>query len=193
MANRIGSLAGVVNARPTALPGVLHIIYERVTDERGWFERTFDRERFAALGLCVDFPQHARARNARRGTVRGLHFQAEPYGETKLIACVRGTAFDVLVDLRPGEGYGRHLAVRLSEDVAEALYVPPGIAHGYQTLSDDAELSYLLSAEYRPEAARGVRWDSPALAIAWPLPAAVVSERDRSLPAFTPRAVPGSP
>ena len=118
--------------------------------------------------------------------MRGLHYQREPHGETKLIRCVRGAVFDVLVDLRPGAGYGTHMAYELSAEVAEALYVPPGIAHGYQTLTDDSELAYLLSTEYVAEAAAGIRWNSPALAIAWPAAERIISPRDAALPLFEP-------
>jgi dTDP-4-dehydrorhamnose 3,5-epimerase len=171
---------------PTALAGVTRIDYERASDERGWFERVYDERPFAEHGLCTAFPQHGRAHNVRRGTLRGLHLQREPHGEAKLIRCVRGAVYDVLVDLRPGAGYGRHAAFELSEDTPVALYVPPGIAHGYQTLADDTELEYLLSTAYVAEAATGVRWNSPALAIAWPLADPIVSARDQELPPFAP-------
>lgn len=171
---------------PLPLPGVVHVDYDRAADERGWFVRVYDERPFAAHGLCTAFPQHARVHNASRGTLRGLHFQREPHGEAKLIRCVRGAVFDVLVDLRPGPGYGRHITVELFDYAATALYVPAGIAHGYQTLADATELEYLLSTEYVPEAATGVRWNSPGLGIAWPLADPNVSERDAALPLFAP-------
>jgi len=170
---------------PTTLAGVFTIAFERIADERGWFVRVFDEDAFAAHGLCTAFPQHAEARNARSGTIRGLHWQADPYGETKVIRCVRGAAFDVLADLRPGSPtYGQWAAFDLRAELAVGLYVPDGVAHGYQTLADDTEFHYLLSERYRPGAARGIAYDSPELAIAWPREPTVISERDRALPPF---------
>ena len=140
---------------------------------------------FAAAGLCTAFPHHAEARNARAGTIRGLHWQSEPYGETKVIRCVRGAAFDVLVDVRPASPtYGEWASFDLAADVARGLYVPPGIAHGYQTLAADTDFHYLLSVRYHPEAAHGIAYDSPELAIPWPQAVSVISERDRALPPF---------
>lgn len=179
---------------PTALEGVLSIGYDPVTDERGWFVRVYDEDAFAARGLCTAFPHHAQARNLRRGTIRGLHWQSEPHAEIKVIRCVRGAAFDVLVDVRPDSPtYGRWAGFELSAERATGLYVPAGIAHGYQTLADDTELHYLLSERYRPDAARGIAFDSPQLAIAWPQAPSVVSERDRALPPFTKGGNPGVP
>jgi len=166
---------------------VLKIPLRRERDERGWFVRTFDAHAFAALGLVSVWAAHGEAHNARAGTVRGLHFQREPHGETKLIRCTRGAAHDVLVDVRPGSPtYGRWEAFTLDEDDDAALYAPPGIAHGYQTLRDGTALHYLLSAPYAADAAGGYRYDSARLAIAWPLPPTVISDRDRALPPFEP-------
>jgi dTDP-4-dehydrorhamnose 3,5-epimerase len=179
---------------PTALAGVLSIGYDPVADERGWFVRVYDEDAFAARGLCTAFPHHAQARNARRGTIRGLHWQSEPYAETKVIRCIRGAAFDVLVDVRPESAtFGQWAGFDLSDEASAGLYVPAGIAHGYQTLADDTEFHYLLSERYHPEAARGIAFDSPELAIAWPAAPAVISQRDRALPPFTKRGNPGGP
>ena len=170
---------------PTAFAGVLLIAFERVTDERGWFVRVYDEDAFAAHGLCTAYPHQSEARNAERGTIRGLHWQSDPYGETKVIRCVRGAAFDVLVDVRPGSvTFGQWSSFELRAEVPSGLYVPAGIAHGYQTLTDETEFHYLLSERYRPDAARGSAYDSPGLAIAWPQPPSVISERDRALPPF---------
>ncbi len=170
---------------PAALEGVLQIAFERVTDERGWFARTFDEDAFAARGLCTSYPHHGAAFNGTRGTLRGLHWQSDPHGETKVIRCVRGAAFDVLVDVRPDSPtYGIWAGFELRAQDALGLYVPAGIAHGYQTLADDTEFHYLLSARYNAEAAGGIAYDSPDLAIAWPLAVSVISERDRELPPF---------
>ena len=157
----------------------------RARDERGWFVRTFDAAAFAALGLATAWLEHGEAYNARAGTLRGLHFQREPHAETKLIRCTRGVVYDVLVDVRPeSPRFGDWEAFELSEDGEFALYAPPGFAHGYQTLRDGSALHYLISAPYAPAAAAGFRYDSPQLAIAWPLAPSVISERDRALPPF---------
>lgn len=170
---------------PAGLDGVLRINFERVADERGWFVRTYDEDAFAAAGLCTRYPHQGEARNGRPGTIRGLHWQSDPHAETKVIRCVRGAVFDVLVDVRPqSPTYGTWAGFELREDDPHGLYVPAGIAHGYQTLAADTELHYLLSARYHPAAARGIAYDSPELAIAWPLAVSVIAERDRALPPF---------
>ena len=157
----------------------------RSRDERGWFVRTFDAPAFAALGLATHWELAGEAHNARAGTVRGLHFQRDPHGETKLIRCTHGAVYDVLADVRPGSPtYGRWEAFELREDADVALYAPAGIAHGYQTLGDDTVVHYVISAPYVPAAAAGFRYDSPSLAIAWPLAPSVISDRDRALPVF---------
>jgi dTDP-4-dehydrorhamnose 3,5-epimerase len=169
----------------TSLDGVWKIPLRRARDERGWFVRTFDAAAFAALGLNASWPEHGEAYNARAGTLRGLHFQREPHAETKLIRCTRGAVYDVLVDVRrDASSYGCWEGFELSEDGKFALYAPPGFAHGYQTLRDGSALHYLISEPYAPEAAAGFRYDSPLLAIPWPLPASVISERDAALPPF---------
>lgn len=169
----------------TALDGVLLIAFDRVTDERGWFVRVYDEDAFAARGLCTAFPHHGEARNLASGTIRGLHWQSEPHGETKVIRCTRGAAFDVLVDVRPYSAtFGQWAGFELRAENPSGLYVPAGIAHGYQTLAGDTELHYLLSERYHPDAARGIVYNSPELAIAWPQAPSVISERDRVLPAF---------
>jgi len=170
---------------PAALDGVLLIGFDPVADVRGSFVRVYDEDAFAAQRLCTAFPQHGEARNTRRGTVRGLHWQSDPHGETKVIRCTRGAAYDVLVDVRPGSPtFGQWAGFELRAEHPSGLYVPAGIAHGYQTLADDTEFHYLLSERYDPDAARGIAYDSPELAIAWPLAVSVISERDRALPPF---------
>jgi dTDP-4-dehydrorhamnose 3,5-epimerase len=180
----------------TTLAGVLELEFERLADTRGWFVRVYDEREFAAHGLATSFPEHSESRNVKRGTIRGMHWQSEPYGETKVIRCTRGAAYDVLVDVREGSPtFGRWHAFELRAENAVGLYVPPGVAHGYQTLEDDTELHYLISVPYVAVAARGVAYDSVALAIPWPLPVAAISERDRGLPQFRPDRplAPGSP
>ena len=172
--------------REIAVAGAYLIEAERVADERGFFARTFCRREFAARGLEPAVAQASVSFNLRRGTVRGLHFQAPPHEEAKLVRVTRGSIFDVVVDLRPGSPtYLRHATASLSAEEGNQVYLPPGCAHGFQTLADETEVSYQISAAYVPEAARGYRWDDPTFAIAWPLPVTVISERDRSLRYFT--------
>lgn len=154
-------------------------------DQRGSFNRTFCRREFAAAGLEGDFVQGNISRNRRRGTLRGLHYQAGEAAEVKLVSCVQGALFDVVVDLRPhSPGYGSWFGLELSAAGGELLYVPRGLAHGFQTLVDDTTVSYLMSSEYEPAAARGLRFDDSALAIDWPLPDPILAERDRAWPDF---------
>jgi dTDP-4-dehydrorhamnose 3,5-epimerase len=168
----------------TSLPGAFVVEPERRQDERGFFARTWCQEAFAARGLTTVWAQCSTSYNHRRGTLRGLHYQAEPCPETKLVRCTAGAVFDVIVDLRPGSPtYGRWAAVELSAETGRQLYIPAGLAHGFQTLTDGAEVFYQISAPYRPDLQRGTRWDDPALAIAWPAcPERIVSPRDRAWP-----------
>jgi len=169
------------------LPGAWIIELDRLGDERGYFARTFDAAEFAAHGLCSRVVQCSTSFNGRRDTVRGLHYQAEPHGETKLVRCVRGAIFDVAVDLRPDSpAYCQWDAVELSADNGRMVYLPAGLAHGFQTLTDDCELLYMMGHEYVAQAARGVRWDDPAFGIAWPeaVGQRTVSARDRGYPDF---------
>ena len=168
--------------RPLDIPGLWLVEPERLADERGFFARVFSSDLFERHGLCTSYPQWSVSFNARRGTLRGLHFQAAPHEETKLVTCTRGAVFDVVVDLRP-PARGRWVAVELSAERGASLYIPAGCAHGFQTLADDTELLYHISPPYQAQAARGVRWDDPDLAIAWPqAEARVISPRDQALP-----------
>ena len=169
--------------RPTMLAGACIIEPEAHADERGFFARMYGEAEFRALGLEPCGRQWSVSYNKRRGTLRGLHYQAEPHGETKLVRCVIGAVFDVIVDLRPGSAtYGKWVGVELSQANRLALYIPKGMAHGFQTLADDSELLYGITPDYVPNAARGVRWDDPTIAIAWPLPPVNLSPRDAALP-----------
>jgi dTDP-4-dehydrorhamnose 3,5-epimerase len=171
--------------RETTLPGAWLIEPEPVADERGYFARAWCARELKAHGLADVFVQSSVSFNRRRGTLRGLHYQAAPHEEAKLVRCTQGTVYDVIVDLRPGSPtLGTWHGVALSAANCRTLYVPPGCAHGFQTLTDDAELLYHISVEYRPDAARGVRWDDSTLAIDWPLPDPILSERDRALPCY---------
>jgi len=173
------------------LAGAFLITVEERADDRGFFARSFCTEEFAAHGLPTAFPQCNVSFNPRAGTLRGLHFQAEPRPDPKLVRCTRGAIFDVMVDLRPtSPSFCRWAGATLSADNHAALYVPPGFAHGFLTLSDEAEVFYMMGDTYVAELARGVRWDDPAFAIAWPAPPASLSERDASYPDFQPSGTP---
>ena len=169
----------------TAIAGVVIVDIERRGDARGFFARSFCAEEFAAHGLATGFVQTNIAHNVRRGTLRGLHYQAEPHPEPRLVRCTRGAVFDVAVDLRPDSAsFCRWVGVELGAANHRGLYIPAGCAHGLLTLEDHCEVSYLMGAAYVPELARGVRWNDPAFAIAWPFEPSVMSERDAALPDF---------
>ncbi|MEA2664489.1 MAG: dTDP-4-dehydrorhamnose 3,5-epimerase [Candidatus Eremiobacteraeota bacterium] len=170
---------------PTELPDVLEIVEEPHEDERGAFVRLWDADVLAAAGIAHRCTQLSLSRNRRAGTLRGLHYAAPPHAETKLVRCVRGAIHDVAVDVRPGSpSYGRHVARRLDARTGNGLLIPAGFAHGFQTLEDDSDVLYAIDLPYVPAAARAVRYDDPVLAIAWPLPISIVSERDASAPQF---------
>lgn len=169
--------------RPLEIAGVVLVEQDRREDDRGFFARTFCRDEFAAAGLPVHFPQCNTSFNARRGTVRGMHFQRPPHEEPKLVRCTRGAIFDAVVDLRPeSPTYLAWLGVELSADNGHALYVPPGFAHGFQTLADATDVLYHMGEVFHPDAAGGIRWDDPAVGVRWPLPVSVISERDATYP-----------
>lgn len=173
----------------TPLPGAWVIELDEFGDERGWFARTFDAEEFQARGLNPAVVQCNTSFNTRRDTLRGMHYQAGPHGECKLVRCVRGEIFDVAVDLRADSPVfcGWH-GVELSAENRRAFYIPAGLAHGFQTLTDGCEVLYQMGHPYVPDAARGVRWDDPAFAIQWPesVGERVISEKDRAYPDFQP-------
>lgn len=173
--------------RETSLGGAFIIEPERIEDARGYFARTWCRDEFAARGLSSDLAQCSVSFNARKGTVRGMHFQAVPHAEVKLVRCTRGAIFDVIVDLRPGSPTRyQWTAVELGEEDQQLLYIPEGFAHGFQTLEDRCEVFYQISEPYHPECARGVRWDDPAFGIRWPLEVSMISARDRSYEPIAP-------
>lgn len=168
---------------PTPLAGAYVVEIEPREDDRGFFARSFCQEEFEKLGLNPRIAQTNVSFNKRRGTLRGMHYQAAPHAEAKLVRCTQGAMWDAIVDLRPDSpSYRRWHAVELSAANRRALYVPEGFAQGFQTLADETEVLYLMSQFYRPEAARGLRWDDPAFGIAWPIADPQLSERDRGLP-----------
>lgn len=170
---------------PTPLAGAYVLRPERLGDDRGFFARTFCREEFAAHGLEPAVAQCSVSYNPAAGTLRGLHFQAAPHEEDKLVRCTRGAIFDAIVDLRPGcPTYGRHFAVALTADNGLGLFIPKGFAHGFQSLADGTEVFYQISTPYAPGHGRGYRHDDPAFGIPWPLPVTKISQQDRALPRF---------
>lgn len=169
--------------RTTTLPGVFIIEPERREDRRGFFARTWCQEEFAAHGLNPRLVQCSVSLNLLRGTLRGMHYQAPPHAEAKLIRCTQGAIWDVALDLRPDSPtFRQHVGAELTSENRLALYMPEGVAHGFQTLEDDTEVLYQMSAAYAPDAARGVRFDDPAFAIRWPIPEPILLDRDREYP-----------
>ena len=169
----------------TALSGAYLIELEPVRDDRGFFARSFCVEEFAAHSLETKFLQHSVSFSSRRGTLRGMHYQQAPHQEVKLVRCGRGTIWDVIVDIRPSSPtYRQWQGFELSSANGRQLYIPEGFAHGFQALTDDVEVTYLISEPYRAEAAAGLRHDDPAFGITWPLPVTVISDKDLHWPDF---------
>lgn len=171
--------------RPLSLPGAVEVSLERREDPRGFFARIFCEAEFKQAGLNTAWVQMNMSHSVAKGTLRGLHFQREPASEVKLVRCIRGAVWDVIVDLRAGsDSYGQYCAVTLEASTGNAIYIPKGFAHGFQTLTAEAELMYFHSAAYAPDHEGGINPFDPGLGIDWPLPAANVSDRDRELPAI---------
>ncbi len=175
-----------MNLRSTALHGVYVVEIEALEDPRGMFARTFCAEEFQRHGLDPRVAQCSVSVSRLRGMLRGMHYQAAPHGEAKLVRCIRGAVYDVALDLRPGSpSFRQWFAVELDAAGRSALYLPPDVAHGYQTLADDTEMYYQMSVAYHPEAARGVRWNDPAFGIRWPVAQPILAPRDAAYPDFT--------
>jgi dTDP-4-dehydrorhamnose 3,5-epimerase len=173
--------------QPLSLSGVLQVDVEPVADARGAFARLHCEREFAAQGLAAHMVQTSVSFSRRRGTLRGMHWQRAPSREAKLVRCVRGSLLDVVIDLRPDSTtFLQHIAVELTAGTRRALYIPHGLAHGFQTLEDDVEVLYQMTDFYDPTLAAGVRWNDPAFGIAWPLPVSTIHERDAMYPDFDP-------
>jgi dTDP-4-dehydrorhamnose 3,5-epimerase len=173
--------------RAAPLDGALRIELARIEDARGFFARSFCRREFQEAGVSFECVQCNVSENRRKGAVRGMHFQIAPRSEAKIVRCTRGAAYDVIVDLRPGSPtYLRWHGEELTAESHVALYVPEGLAHGFQTLEDDTEILYMMSESYSPEHARGVRWNDPRFDIRFPLPVSEISERDAGFPDYAP-------
>ena len=164
-----------------SIPGVWLIEPEKQADHRGFFARAWCQREFEARGLTTSFVQGNISFNKKKGTLRGLHYQAPPYEEAKLVRCTQGALYDVIVDLRQDSpALGQWLAVDLSAENYRMLFIPAGVAHGFQTLADNTEIFYQMSEFYQADAARGIRWDDPELNITWPLPEPIISPKDLS-------------
>ncbi len=178
----------------TEIEGVVVVEVDTIEDGRGFFARAWCSREFEEQGLHASFVQENIGFNMRRGTLRGLHFQARPHEEVKLVRCVRGAVWDVALDLRPeSPTLGRWVGTELSAENRKMLHVPEGCAHGYLTLTDDAEIRYLTSQFYAPEAAGGVRYNDPAFAIQWPAEVLLLSDQDRGWPLWGPTSEEGRP
>jgi len=174
----------------TAVTGAFIVEIDALSDERGLFARTFCAETFAEQGLAWVYPQCNVSTSIRRGTLRGLHYQADPKPEAKLVRATRGRVFDVAVDLRPDSpSFLKWAAAELDATRHNAFYIPTGCAHGFLTLEDDCTLFYQMSEAYAPDLARGVRWDDSAFGIAWPFAPDVISERDAAYPDYNQEMV----
>jgi dTDP-4-dehydrorhamnose 3,5-epimerase len=172
----------------TRIAGVVVVEPEWQQDPRGGFARTFCESEFKAHGLAYRFVQSSVSYNQRKGTLRGMHYQVPPGAEAKLVHCTAGAIFDVALDLRaPSSSFTEWVGIELTAANHRQLYIPVGCAHGYQTLEEESEVEYQISAAYSPDLARGILWDDPAFAIAWPVePQRRVSVRDSSFPPFSP-------
>jgi dTDP-4-dehydrorhamnose 3,5-epimerase len=171
--------------RETKLAGVFEIEPVPIHDERGFFARTWCQKEFQSNGLSHEVAQCSLSFNTRKGTLRGMHYQVAPWQETKIVRCTSGAIYDVVLDLRPASpSFKEWIAVVLSADRRNMVYVPEGCGHGFLTLEDSTEVLYQMSEFYSPESSRGVRWNDPAFEIAWPGEPEVISERDRAYPDF---------
>ena len=176
------------------LPGAYIIDMTRMEDERGFFARSFCAEEFAKRGLAAHLSQCSVSFNARKGTLRGLHFQAAPHDEEKLVRCTRGAIFDVIADLRPESPTHRQwFGAELTAANHPSLYIPKGFAHGFISLADDTEILYMISVPHAPGYAAGLRWNDPALGIRWPLAPTVISTRDAEYPLLDPQSLRNPP
>jgi dTDP-4-dehydrorhamnose 3,5-epimerase len=172
----------------TKLSGAFVIELERLEDERGFFARSFDQQESSARGLVARWVQCNISFNKKKGTLRGMHYQLAPHAETKLVRCTMGAIYDVIIDLRPiSSTFRQWIATELTAENRRMLYIPEGLAHGFQTLMDNTEVFYQMSEFYHPECARGVRWDDPSFGVGWALPVNVIVEKDNAYPLWVMR------
>lgn len=175
--------------QPTSIEGAFLIELTRRQDVRGSFARVWSAAAFRERGLVADIVEMNTSRTRKRGTIRGLHYQTAPHAEAKFVRCTRGSLYDVVLDLRPDSPtYLRWAAFELRDSSDHTLYIPPGCAHGFQTLQNDTEITYAVSATYHPECERGIRWNDPAFHITWPISDVTLSEKDSHIPLFQPKS-----
>ena len=171
--------------KETRLKGAYVIEIEQKKDERGFFARSFCEKEFAAHNIKLQIKQSNISYNAKRGTLRGMHYQIAPYEEAKIVSCIRGTIYDVIIDLRPGSSaYCKWLAIELSAQNYVSFYIPEGFAHGFQALTDDTIVMYQMSEFYYPESSRGVRWNDRSFNIRWPILPCILSDKDANYPDY---------
>jgi dTDP-4-dehydrorhamnose 3,5-epimerase len=170
----------------TAIKGAFVIEIKKIEDERGFFGRSWCQKELEEHGLIARVVQANVSYNKQKGTLRGMHFQLDPYAETKLVRCTRGAIYDIIIDLRPDSPtYKQWIGVELTADNYKMLFVPENFAHGFITLEDNTEVTYQVSQFYTPGSERGIRWDDPSFNIKWPIEPTVISQKDRSHPDFT--------
>jgi len=174
----------------TFLEGVFMIELEKIEDERGYFARIFDSKKFEVLGLSSKISQISISNNKIKGTIRGMHYQINPFEEDKIIHCIKGKIFDVIIDLRPkSKTFKKWIGVDLTSKNNKIIYIPKGMAHGFQTLENNTEIIYQISEFFMPKFANGVRWDDPAFKIKWPLKPTIISEKDRNYEFFNDKII----
>lgn len=167
------------------IKGVFEITLDRIKDDRGWFTRSWCSKEFNAQGLNSNVVQCNISYNNKRGTLRGMHYQEKPYKEAKLVRCCQGSIFDVVIDLRSDSAtFKKWVCIELSSNERNMLYIPEGLAHGFQTLEDNTEILYQMSEYYNSECARGVRWNDPQFAIEWPIAEKIISLKDQQYPDY---------
>jgi dTDP-4-dehydrorhamnose 3,5-epimerase len=172
---------------PLGIDGAFKLVLLPLSDERGFFARTVCEAELQARGLIGQFAQSSISVSTRRGTVRGMHFSVAPYAETKIVRCTAGAIYDVLVDVRVGSpSYLQTESLTLSAENREAVYIPAGVAHGFQTLCDQTEVLYLIDVPYVADCARGLRWNDPAMVVSWPHPITIIADRDLAYLDWTP-------
>lgn len=180
-----GNHGDIVRFFETPLKGAFVIDIDPISDERGYFARTFCKKEFELYRLKNDFKQCNISFNLRRGTIRGMHFQIPPYEETKLVSCINGAIYDVIIDLRQdSDTYLQWYSVELNAENQRMLYVPEGFAHGFQTLEDNTKVFYQMGEYFEQQSSSGVRWDDPVFGIEWPLPCEVISNKDQQFPGY---------
>lgn len=172
----------------TEIAGAYRVGLKRIEDDRGFFARAWSAREFGEMGLATEFPDINFSLSKRKGTIRGMHYQKAPHQEAKFVRCVRGALFDVIIDLRPDSPtFQRWAGFEVDARSHEAIYVPAGCAHGVQTLEDNTEMLYMVSATYQPDAEAGLRWDDPFFGIEWPdVGQRIVTDKDRSWPDYQP-------